>query len=152
MKSPIVERTQTLSLKNIPPFVWGVAGGALGGLAFLPVMILLQPTLWARFVGLLLPNLPQVAAEFLGWIIHMVILAAWGGLFSIAFPHRDLRGMLCAGLGWAFILGWFTAMTVTLVNQTPIPLMGWVLETGAHAVYGTVLSATLIFVSRSNAK
>ncbi len=133
----------------LPPFVWGLAGGALGGLAFLPVMILLQPTLWAQAVGLALPALPRVAAELLGWLVHLAILAAWGGLFAVAFHHRDWRSALAAGLGWAFILAWFTAMAVTLVNQGPIPPLAWALETVAHAVYGAVLAATLRLAARS---
>ncbi|MCZ6629273.1 MAG: hypothetical protein O7E56_13715 [SAR324 cluster bacterium] len=137
--------------RPIHPFLWGVFGGALGGLAFLPVMMLLQPTIWAEAVGLVLPALRGTAAEFLGWLIHVSLLALWGGLFAITFRPREPGSILPAALGWGFLLAWFTVMAVTLIHASPLPLLGWVLETLAHAAYGAVLAATLIYVSRPGA-
>lgn len=133
--------------KPVHPFWWGAFGGALGGLAFLPVMILLQPTIWAQAVGLLLPELPRTAGELLGWLVHMSLLACWGGIFASLYPHRDMRGLLPAALGWVFLAAWFTVMAVTLIHSAAIPLLAWVLETLAHAAYGLVLAATLRYVS-----
>ncbi len=138
----------TMGRRKLHPFYWGAFGGALGGLAFLPVMILLQPTIWAELVGLLLPALARTPAELLGWVIHVCLLAVWGGLFAMTYRERAPRAVVQAALGWVFVLAWFTVMAVTLIHQSPIPLLGWVLETIAHGAYGAVLAGTLIYVAR----
>ena len=129
----------------------GAAGGALGGLAFLPVMLLLQPTLWAQLVRTLAPGLAGTPAEFGGWLLHMAVLTAWGALFALLLPQRETAPVLMGALGWAFVLAWISAIAITLVQGMAIPAFGWALETLAHAVYGAVLAGTLLFLSRAGA-
>ncbi|MBI3992722.1 MAG: hypothetical protein HY342_05575 [Candidatus Lambdaproteobacteria bacterium] len=126
----------------------GALGGALGGLAFLPVMLLLQPTLWAQLVRELAPALAGTPAEFLGWVVHMAVLTAWGALFALLLPQRQAAPVLVGALGWAFVLAWFSAIAITLVQGIAIPPLGWTLETLAHAVYGAVLAGTLLYLAR----
>jgi hypothetical protein len=113
----------------------GAVGGALGGLAFLPVMLLLQPTLWAELVREVAPELAGAPAELAGWLVHMAVLTAWGTLFAGLLPQRETAPVLIGALGWAFILAWFSAL-------------GWALETVAHAAYGAVLAGTLLYLVR----
>jgi len=129
----------------------GAVGGALGGLAFLPVMLLLQPTLWAELVRVLGPALAGTAAEFGGWLVHMALLTAWGALFAALFPPRAGTPLLLGALGWAFVLAWFSAMAIALVQGAAIPPLGWALETAAHAAYGGVLAGALWFLARHGA-
>ncbi|MBI4082238.1 MAG: hypothetical protein HY423_06455 [Candidatus Lambdaproteobacteria bacterium] len=128
----------------------GAIGGALGGLAFLPVMLLLQPTLWAQLVRAIAPALAGTPAEFGGWLLHMTVLTAWGALFAALLSRRDAASVLIGALGWAFILAWFSAVAITLVQGMAIPPIGWVLETLAHAAYGIVLAGVLLFLARQD--
>jgi hypothetical protein len=126
----------------------GAVGGALGGLAFLPVMLLLQPTLWAELVREVAPELAGAPAELAGWLVHMAVLTAWGTLFAGLLPQRETAPVLIGALGWAFILAWFSAIAITLVQGAAIPPLGWALETVAHAAYGAVLAGTLLYLVR----
>jgi len=130
----------------------GAVGGVLGGLAFLPVMLLLQPTIWAQIVVWIAPGSAGTPAEFLGWLMHVAVLTAWGGLFSLLVVRREPLIVFVGAVGWAFITGWFTLMAVSLASDAPLPGLAWALETLSHFTYGVVLAGTLIFLARHAAE
>lgn len=138
--------------KAMPRFGEGLVGGLFGGVTFLPVMVLLQPTIWAQLVFALFPGIPKTFGEFAGWLIHVSVLGVWAGLFAILFDRASPRETVLASIGWAFVIGWFTVMAITLVNQAPIPLLGWILETVAHALYGAIFGGVLLYFSRPQAR
>lgn len=129
-------------------FLAGAVGGALGGLAFLPVMILLQPTLWAEIVRRVAPALAGTPAEFVGWLLHVSVLTVWGAAFAFVLPRRETAVVVIAALGWAFISAWFTVMAVSLTQVIVVPGLVWALETVAHGLYGLVLGGVLLFLAR----
>lgn len=132
----------------IAPTPRGVLAGALGALIYLPVMLLLQPTPFARVVFALWPGLPQTAGEFLGWLLHVVLLV----LMAIALAHllrvvRELRPLLVAGVGWSFLTGWVVLFGAAMMGLS-LGLFAWVLESAAHLINGLVVGAVLAYLHR----
>lgn len=151
-KEAMMNSTIEARVKRMPRFGEGLVGGLFGGVTFLPVMILLQPTIWAQLVFAFLPGIPQLLGEFLGWLAHISVLGVWSGLFAILFNQASPKQTLLASTGWAFLIGWFTVMIITLVNQAPIPLLGWILETIAHGLYGAIFGGVLLYFWRPKAR
>jgi hypothetical protein len=145
-----METTWTSQQTSQTRLLAGAAGGVLGGLAFLPVMVLLQPTIWARLVVWIAPGLAGTPAEFLGWLLHVAVLTGWGGAFSVVLTRRDPAVVFLGAVGWAFIAGWFTLMAISLSSDQPLPMLAWMLETLSHLSYGIVLGGTLVFLARQS--
>jgi hypothetical protein len=132
----------------ITPTPRGALAGVLGALIYLPVMLLLQPTPFARIVFSLVPGLPQTAGEFLGWLLHVVLLV----LMAVALAHlvhmvREVRPLLVAGVGWSFLTGWVVLFGAAMMGLS-LHLVGWVLESAAHVINGLVVGAVLAYIHR----
>jgi hypothetical protein len=126
----------------------GVLAGVLGALGYLPVMILLQPTVFATIVLALFPAAPPTAGEFLGWLLHVALLIP----LAIALAHlletvQRPAVLLTAAVGWSFLAGWGVAFAAAMMGL-PWPVLGWLLEGLAHVVNGLVVGAVLIYVQR----
>lgn len=126
----------------------GALAGVLGALSYLPVMLLLQPTVFALIVFALLPGLPQTLGEFVGWLIHVAFLV----LVMIALAHllrrvHEPQPLLAAGVGWSFLAGWPVAVIAAMLGLS-WNLFGWVLESAAHLLNGIVVGATLAYLHR----
>lgn len=130
----------------IMPTPRGALAGVLGALIYLPVMLLLQPTPFAKIVFTVWPGLAQAAGEFLGWLLHVALLV----VAAIALAHllrwvHDVRPLLVAGVGWSFLTGWVVLFGAAMMGLSP-GLLGWVLETTAHVINGLVVGATLAYM------
>lgn len=126
----------------------GALAGVLGSLIYLPVMLLLQPTPFARIVFRLLPGLSQTTGEFLGWLLHVVLLV----LMAVALAHlvpmvREVRPLLVAGVGWSFLTGWVVLFGAAMLGLS-LHLFGWVLESAAHVMNGLVVGSVLAYMHR----
>ena len=126
----------------------GALAGALGSLVYLPVMLLLQPTPFARAVSALWPHLPQEAAEFLGWLLHVALLVG----MAIVLAHllhavQEMPPLLVAGVGWSFLSGWLVLFAASAAGLS-LSLLGWVLESAAHIVNGLVVGTVLTYTQR----
>lgn len=126
----------------------GVLAGALGALGYLPVMVLLQPTVFAKVVFALLPTVPQTAGEFLGWLLHVAVLLP----LAIALAHllvtvQRRAALLAAAVGWSFVAGWGVAFAAAMMGLT-WPLFGWLLEGLAHLLNGLVVGMVLMYLQR----
>jgi hypothetical protein len=120
----------------------------LGSLIYLPVMLLLQPTPFARVVFAVWPGAPQTAGEFLGWLLHVALLVG----MAIALAHlvrlvHALRPLLVAGVGWSFLTGWVVLFGAAMMGLS-LGLFGWVLESVAHVINGLVVGGTLAYMHR----
>jgi len=126
----------------------GALAGALGALGYLPVMVLLQPTVFANIVFALVPAVPQTAGEFLGWLLHVAFLVPLAiALAHLLQPVRHLSPLLTAAVGWSFLAGWGVAFAAGMMGLS-WPLSGWLLEGAAHLVNGLVVGAVLAYVQR----
>ncbi|MDH3599155.1 MAG: hypothetical protein OEU26_05885 [Candidatus Tectomicrobia bacterium] len=126
----------------------GALAGVLGSLIYLPVMLLLQPTPFAKVTFALWPGLSQTAGEFLGWLLHVALLV----LMAIALAHllrkvREPQPLLVAGVGWSFLTGWGVLFGATMMGLS-LSLVGWVLESVAHLINGLVVGAVLAYMHR----
>jgi hypothetical protein len=140
----MVATTQSM----ISPSHRGVLAGVLGSLIYLPVMLLLQPTAFARIIFTFWPGLPQATGEFLGWLLHVALLV----LMAIALAHllrwvHDLRPLLVAGVGWSFLAGWVVLFAAAMMGLS-LSVLGWVLESTAHLINGLVVGAVLAYMHR----
>jgi hypothetical protein len=132
----------------ITPTPRGALAGVLGSLIYLPVMLLLQPTPFAKMVFAVFPDLSQTAGEFLGWLLHVALLV----LMAIALAHlvqwvREPQPLLVAGVGWSFFTGWVVLFIAAMMGLS-LNLLGWVLESAAHLINGVVVGTTLAYMHR----
>jgi hypothetical protein len=130
------------------PVQRGALAGALGALSYLPVMLLLQPTVFATVAFALWPSIPQTLGEFLGWLLHVVLLVLV--MMALAYVLRtvhDWRVLLAAGVGWSFLASWPVAFTAAMLELS-WSLFGWMLESAAHLINGLVVGATLAYLNR----
>ena len=132
----------------ITPTPRGALAGALGSLIYLPVMLLLQPTPFAKLVFAVFPGVPQTAREFLGWLIHVALLVLMAvALANLLQRVHEWRPLLVAGVGWSFLTGWVVLFGAAMMGLS-LPLFGWVLESIAHMINGLVVGATLAYLHR----
>lgn len=129
----------------IMPTPRGALAGVLGALIYLPVMLLLQPTPFARIAFAIWPGLSQAAGEFVGWLLHVALLVG----MAVALAHlvrwvHDVRPLLVAGVGWSFLTGWLVLFGAAMMGLS-LGLLGWVLETAAHVINGLVVGGTLAY-------
>jgi hypothetical protein len=132
----------------LTPTPRGALAGVLGSLIYLPVMLLLQPTPFAKVVYAVGPGLSPTAGEFLGWLLHVAFLV----LMAIALAHllrmvHELRPLLVAGVGWSFLTAWVVLFGATMMGLS-LSLLGWGLESAAHIINGLVVGATLAYLHR----
>lgn len=124
----------------------GAFAGILGSLSYLPVMLLLQPTFFAKLVFAVWPGVSQTAGEFLGWLLHVALLMGMMiGLAHLMGNVRELRPLLAAGVGWSFLTGWAVLFGVTMMGVS-LNLFGWMLESAAHLINGLVVGGTLAYM------
>ncbi len=124
----------------------GAFAGILGSLIYLPVMLLLQPTPFAKLVFAVWPGVSQTAGEFLGWLLHVALLM----VMAIALAHllgwvSELRPLLVAGVGWSFLTGWVVLFGAAMMGMS-LSLFGWVLESSAHLINGLVVGGALAYM------
>lgn len=130
------------------PTKQGLVAGALGSLVYLPVMILLQPTVFARAVFAVLPSIDQTLGEVLGWLVHVAILVVMAAILANLLKSvKESRTLMTAGVGWSFITGFFVIFAAANVGLS-LPLFGWVLEAVANTVNGLVLGYTISYLRR----
>jgi hypothetical protein len=133
---------------GLTPIQRGALAGVLGSLSYLPVMLLLQPTVFATIVFALWPGLPQTLGEFVGWLLHVAFLVLT--MMALAYLLRrvhDVQPLLAAGVGWSFLAGWPVAVVAAMLGLS-WSLFGWALESAAHLVNGLVVGATLTYLHR----
>ncbi len=130
------------------PTKQGLVAGALGSLVYLPVMILLQPTVFARAVFAVLPSIDQTLGEVLGWLVHVAILVVMAAILANLLKSvKESRTLMTAGVGWSFITGFFVIFAAANVGLS-LPLFGWVLEAVANTVNGLVVGYTIGYLRR----
>ena len=130
------------------PMQRGALAGALGALSYLPVMLLLQPTVFATIVFALWPGAPQTLGEFLGWLLHVLFLVLMmSALAHLLRPMHDTRALLAAGVGWSFLAGWPVVFAAAMLGLS-WSLFGWLLESAAHVVNGLVAGTVLAYGQR----
>ncbi len=126
----------------------GIFAGVLGSIVYLPVMILLQPTVFAVTVQTLFPDINQTAGEVLGWLIHVVILAVMAAVFANLLKSiHETRTLMSAGVGWSFLTGFFVIFAAVNVGLS-LPLFGWFLEITANTVNGLVMGYAIAYFRR----
>jgi hypothetical protein len=124
----------------------GLFAGLLGSLVYLPVMILLQPTVFALFVFGVFPGVNQTAGEVLGWLIHVAILAGMAAILAkLLRDVRESRILMTAGVGWSFLTGFFVIFAAASAGLS-LSLFGWILESVANTVNGLVVGYTIAYL------
>lgn len=126
----------------------GVFAGALGSIVYLPVMILLQPTVFAVALFSVFPGMNQTVGEVLGWVIHVVILSVIAAIFSNLLKEvRAARHLMAAGVGWSFLAGFFVIFAAAQAGLS-LPLFGWFLEMAANTINGLVIGYAISYFRR----
>lgn len=126
----------------------GLFAGALGSIVYLPVMILLQPTVFAVAVFFIFPGMNQTLGEVLGWLMHVVILALVAMLFSnLLRDVRKAKTLMTAGVGWSFLVGFFVVFAAANAGLS-LPLFGWLLEIAANTTNGLVVGYAISYFRR----
>ncbi len=130
------------------PTKQGLFAGILGSIVYLPVMILLQPTVFAVVVFALLPEINQILGEVIGWLIHVIILAVMAGVFANLLKDvREARTLMTAGVGWSFLVGFLVIFSAANMGLS-LPLFGWLLEIVANTVNGLVIGYAIAYFRR----
>jgi hypothetical protein len=109
----MVATTQPVST----PTPRGALAGVLGSLIYLPVMLILQPTPFAKMVFAVFPDWSQTAGEFLGWLLHVALLVLMAiALAQLVQRVHELRPLLVAGVGWSFLTGWGVLFSAAMMG------------------------------------
>lgn len=129
----------------------GTTGGIVGGI----------------FFGLLLAGLgtlPLIAelvgsdSVVIGFVVHMLISALFGALFGLALELAQVKLSRALSYGILYGLFWWVAGALTLMplllglspNYAQALSQANVMSLLGHIVYGVVLGASVVFISRSD--
>ena len=123
----------------------GLFAGALGSIVYLPVMVILQPTVFAIAVFSILPDINKTAGEFFGWLIHVLILSITAAIFAnLLKKNKDAWTLMTAGVGWSFITGFFIIFAAASLGLS-LPPHGWLLEIAANTINGLVIGYVISY-------